>query len=53
MLYGNHPFSVNASMHRFQPVKIAKIIYEKPCRTDEMYENGEIDDFQTLFPEAL
>ena len=48
VLYRNHPFSVNDSIRRFEPAKIVKIVYEKPCRTDDMYENSEIDDFRTL-----
>ncbi len=53
MLYGNHPFSVNTSRRRFDPAKVVKIVCEKPCRTDNVYENYEIDDFQTPLMQGL
>jgi len=53
MLYENHLFFVKASIRRFLPAKMAECVSEKPCRTNELYENSEMDDFRTRLPETM
>jgi hypothetical protein len=52
-LSGNHSFSVKVAIRRFEPAKGVKIVYEKPCRIDNMYENCKPGDFWTRFHRRL